>query len=76
MGGWNLSRRSVAPEIRKDNYKDAVKHLQDIADGKATLPPVSEADVTDQVASSHTSEDRKITMGKASDGSTGTLDNY
>jgi len=71
-----FTRRSVAPEVRRDNYKDAIKHLQDIATGKAALPPTTEGDVAEQVASSHTEEDRKITMGKSSDGSSGTLDNY
>jgi phage gp36-like protein len=70
------SRRSVAPEVRKDNYKDAISHLKDIATGKATIGATTEADYEEDPQSSHTLEDRIFTKGKKSDGSSGSLDNY
>ena len=70
------SRRSVAPEIRKDNYRDAIKHLGDISTGKASLPIPGEDTLEDQIEASRTEEDKVFSMGKKSDGSSGTLDNY
>jgi len=70
------SRRSVAPEIRKDNYKDAIKHLGDIAAGKATIGATTEADYENNIKTDRTGDDRIFTIGKKSDGSSGTLDNY
>jgi len=70
------SRRSIAPEVRKDNYKDALKHLQDIATGKAALPPVTDDEVNAEPQTSRTEDDKTISMGKKSDGSSGSLDNY
>ena len=71
-----FARRSAVPEIRRKNYEDAISHLKDIAAGKATLGTTTEADYEDNVQVDRTSDDRKITMGKDSDGSSGTLDNY
>ncbi len=74
---YNLyARRQRIPEAVQKSYDNAVSHLKDIASGRASLPPVTVADATDQIKGSHTSDDRKITMGKKSDGSSGTLDNY
>jgi phage gp36-like protein len=70
------TRRAVAPELIKDNYKDAIKHLGDISTGKAALPPTTEADYEDNIETSRTEEDRIFNMGKKSDGSSGSLDNY
>jgi phage gp36-like protein len=70
------TRRAVAPELIKDNYKDAIKHLGDISTGKAALPPTTEADYEDQIEATHTDEDRTFSKGKKSDGSSGSLDNY
>lgn len=58
------SRRSVAPEIRKDNYDDAIQHLKDIAAGKAVLPPTTAADVTTGAEASFTSATRRFTRDK------------
>jgi phage gp36-like protein len=70
------ARRSAVPENRAQNYKDAIAHLKDIATGKASLPIAGEETGGDEIEASHTEEDRKFTMGKESDGSTGSLDNY
>jgi len=70
MGIYFLySRRSAVPEIRAQNYKDVMKHLGDISTGKASLPPVTEADVGDQIKASGpeeeaTGEDRTFTKDK------------
>jgi phage gp36-like protein len=71
-----FARRSVVPENRAQNYKDAVAWLKDLAVGKAALPPTTEADYDDTVQVDRTQDDRKIRMGKDSDSSTRTLDNY
>ena len=70
------SRRSVAPEIRKENYKDAISHLKDISIGKAVVGATTEADYADDIQASRTEDDKVFSMGKKSDGSSGTLDNY
>jgi len=70
------SRRSVAPEIRKENYKDAISHLKDISTGKASLPIPGEDTLEDDIQTSRTDDDRTFSTGKKSDGSTGSLDNY
>jgi phage gp36-like protein len=69
-------RRSVMPEVRGQNYKDAIKHLGDISTGKAALPPTTEADYEDNIQTSRTEEDKVFSTGKKSDGSSGSLDNY
>jgi phage gp36-like protein len=66
-------RRSAVPENRAQNYKDAIAWLKDLAVGKAALPPTTEADYEDTIQVDRTAGDRKMTMGKDSDGS---LDNY
>lgn len=71
-----FTRRSVAPEIRIDNYKDAIAHLKDISTGKASLPIAGETTGGDEIGTSRTEDDRLVTMGKKSDGSSGSLDNY
>jgi len=70
------SRRSVAPEIRAQNYKDAISHLKDISTGKASLPVPGEDTLEDQIEASRTDEDKVFSMGKKSDGSSGSLDKY
>ena len=69
-------RRSAVPEVRGQNYKDAIKHLGDISTGKAALPPTTEADYEDQIQTSRTEDDKVFSTGKKSDGSSGSLDNY
>jgi|GEM_PF-2991887 len=71
-----FARRSAAPEIRRKNYEDAMKHLIDIAQGKATLGDTTQADYEINVKSGRTEDDRAITIGKKSDSSSGSLDNY
>lgn len=45
------SRRSVAPEVRRQKYEDAVKFLRDVSAGKATLgDSEAEATVSEDVA--------------------------
>ena len=56
------TRRAVAPEIVKDNYKDAIAHLKDISTGKATLPPITTDDYSDEA--SFESGDRIFTRDK------------
>jgi hypothetical protein len=73
---WLYSRRSAIPEVRKDNYKDVMALLKDISIGKASLPIAGEDTGADEVSTDRTSEDCTFTMGKKSDGSTGTLDGY
>lgn len=58
------SRRSVAPEIRKENYKDAISHLKDISNGKASLPPITEDDVSGEPQTSRTEDDKTFTKDK------------
>jgi phage gp36-like protein len=70
------SRRGVSPEIRKENYKDAIAHLKDISTGKAALPPITEDEVSEEPQTSRTEEDRTFSIGKKSDGSSGSLGNY
>jgi phage gp36-like protein len=69
-------RRSQIPEARKKSYDDAIAHLKDISKGIAVIGVQTTADFNEQVKTDRTSEDRKMTMGKDSDGSSGTLDNY
>ena len=74
---YNLySRRSAIPETREKNYDDAIAHLKDIARGLAALPIAGETTGADEVATDRTGEDRTISIGKKSDGSSGSLDNY
>jgi phage gp36-like protein len=71
-----FARRSAVPEIRRKNYEDAISHLKDIAAAKATVGATTTDDYEDNVQVDRTLDDRKITMGKDSDDSNGTLDNY
>jgi len=71
-----FSRRSAVPETRRDNYKDAIAHLKDISTGKAALPIAGVDAGGDEVLASRIEDDRTFSIGKKSDGSTGTLDNY
>lgn len=70
------SRRGVAPEVRRKNYEDAIAHLKDISLDKASLPPVTADEVSAEPQASRTEDDRTFSIGKKSDGSSGSLDNY
>ena len=71
-----FSRRSSVPEVRKQNYNDAIAHLKDIAAGKASLPIPGEDSGDDEIQTGRSDDDRIFKMGKTSDGSSGSLDNY
>jgi len=67
-------RKKVIPEDVKTAAKEIFDLLAEIADGEASIPGVSSGD--DGIQSSRTEDDATMRMGKASDGSSGTLDNY
>jgi phage gp36-like protein len=69
-------RRSMAPELVRTNYEDAIAYLKDISTGKAALPPVGEADVAAAPQASRAEGDATFSIGKKSTGSSGSLDNY
>ena len=75
---YNLyARRQGAPEDRKERYDDAISFLKDIAKGIASLG--SDAPSVDDDAGPEATtvkSDRVFSRGRASDSSTGTLDNY
>ncbi len=71
-----FSRRSAIPEVRSQNYKDAIAHLKDISTGKASLPIAGEDTGGDETGMGRDDTDRVFKMGKTSDGSAGSLDNY
>lgn len=75
---WNLySRRAVDEPVRKERYQAAVKLLQAIAEGRASLGVDPEPGCGGQeILKSRSSSDRTFTIGKASTGETGSLDNY
>jgi phage gp36-like protein len=61
---WLYMRRSAVPEIWRENYKDVMALLKDISTGKASLPPVTEADVAVGQESTITSGERIFTRDK------------
>jgi phage gp36-like protein len=69
-------RRAAIPETRKETYDNAIAHLKDISTGKAALPIAGEETGADGIETSRDEDERIFTMGKKSDGSSGTLDNY
>lgn len=71
-----FSRRGAVPEIRRKNYEDAIAHLKDISNSKASLPPITDDEVSGESQTSRTEDDKVFSMGKKSDGSSGSLDNY
>ena len=70
------SRRSALSELIKTNYDNAILHLKDIAKGIAVVGATTDGEYADSIQKSHTEDDKKFTMGKESDDSTGTLDTY
>ncbi|MDH5524446.1 MAG: DUF1320 domain-containing protein [Desulfobulbaceae bacterium] len=75
---YNLyARRRGAPDDRKERYTAAGRLLKDISRGMVTLganaPAVSDASGP---AASTTKSDRIFSRGRASDNSSGSLDNY
>jgi len=71
------ARRRGVPEDRKQRCAERVSFLKDIATGKATLGSAAPAPSSDGGPEATTAKsDRKFSMGRDSDSSTGTLDNY
>jgi len=78
---YNLySRRAEEiPATRSERYKNAIRQLEGIAKGIVSLgvDPATEAAATQGGPEATTSkDDRVFSRGRASDGSSGTLDNY
>ena len=73
---YNLySRRTdTIPDIRKDRFTNALKYLQDITNGKIALQGGNI--VSESIRVTTVKSDRAVTIGKESDGSIGTLDDY
>jgi len=75
---YNLyARRRGAPEDRKERYDDAISFLKDVSKGIASLGgdgPSADDDSGPEATT--VKSDRVFSRGRASDSSTGTLDNY
>lgn len=74
-----FSRRSVlkVPEERQKRYDNAIRFLRDVSRGLISLGADAPSEpATGKVQTTRTKDDRVFTLGKASDGSSGTLDNY
>lgn len=70
-------RGDVIPEQRKERCKEAISWLRDVAKGIISIGPDSPAPNEDGGPKATTvKSDRIFSTGRASDGSTGTLDNY
>ena len=75
---YNLyARRRGAPEDRKERYDDAISFLKDVSKGIATLGgDAPSGDDESGPEATTVKSDRVFSRGRASDSSTGTLDNY
>ena len=78
---WKLyGRRSISNERRRQEYEDAIAKLKDLAAGRMVLPATGGGEVasdgSDLPEASTVESDRVFSRGKASDGSSGTLDNF
>jgi len=75
---YNLyARRRGAPEDRKERYDDAISFLKDVSKGIASLGGDGPSVDDDSGPEATTvKSDRVFSRGRASDSSTGTLDNY
>ncbi|OPL10677.1 MAG: hypothetical protein AVO38_16365 [delta proteobacterium ML8_D] len=75
---YNLyARRKGVPEDRQKRYNDAVRFLRDVSKGVATLgsdEPIDDSDSGPEATV--VKSDRIFSVGRDSDSSTGTLDNY
>jgi phage gp36-like protein len=75
---YNLyARRKGVPEDRQKRYDNALRFLRDVSRGLISLG--SDAPVTDTDSGPETTtkkSDRIFSLGKDSDGSAGSLDNY
>lgn len=74
---YNLyARRKRAPEDRENRYKDAIRFLRDVSTGKVSLGSTEPDDSDGGPEATTKKSDRAFTIGKSSDSSAGTLDNY
>jgi len=74
---YNLyARRKGAPEDRKQRYDSAIRFLRDISTGKASLGSTAPDDSDGGPEITTKKSDRKFSIGRDSDRSSGTLDNY
>ena len=74
---YNLyARRKGAPEDRKQRYDSAIRFLRDVSTGKASLGSTAPDDSDGGPEATTIKSDRKFSLGRDSDSSTGTLDNY
>lgn len=65
------------PDIRKDRNKDAISFLRDVSKGSISLVADTPAEPSDGLPqTTRTKDDRIFSLGKKSDGSAGSLDNY
>jgi len=75
---YNLyARRRGAPEDRKERYDDAISFLKDVSRGIASLGgdgPSADDDSGPEATT--VKSDRVFSRGRASDSTTGSLDNY
>lgn len=69
-------RKQAVPQKIEDAAKEIFDILKLIAKGSASIPGVASGDEGGEPRTSGTADDRIITMGKKSDGSSGSLDNY
>jgi len=70
------ARRKGAPEDRKQRYDSAIRFLRDVAGGKASLGSTAPDDADGGPEATTVKSDRKFSIGRDSDSSSGTLDNY
>ena len=78
---WKLySRRSILNEARRKAYEDARATLTNLSKGTMVLPAQGGGQVAsasgDSAVADTSTDDRLFTMGKDSDGSSGTLDAF
>jgi phage gp36-like protein len=77
---YNLFSRRVLlkiPEDRQKRYDNAIRFLRDVSKGLISLGADAPAEPSDGLPqATRTKDDRIFSLGKASDGSAGTLDNY
>lgn len=78
IAAYNLyARRRGATEGRKERYSNAVRFLRDLSKGMITLGADAPSPATDGgPAASSNKDDRVFTMGRTSDSTIGSLDNY
>jgi len=80
MAIYNLfSRRSAlnVPDDRQKRYDNAIRFLRDVAKGMISLGADAPSEPSDGLPqATKTKDDRVFSLGRTSDGSVGTLDDY